>query len=75
MNQGTPIPEELRAHLFDPFRRGEASSSRNEEGLGLGLFIARSIVTTHGGTIDVTSSAAGTIFTVCLPRGGTEGLG
>jgi signal transduction histidine kinase len=37
-------------------------------GLGLGLFIAREIVTAHAGTIKVTSSAtSGTTFRVTLP--------
>ncbi len=37
--------------------------------IGLGLFIAHQIVIAHGGTIDVTSSAAeGTAFTVLLPK-------
>jgi signal transduction histidine kinase len=37
--------------------------------IGLGLFIARTIVTAHGGAIDVKSSAeAGTTFTVQLPK-------
>jgi PAS domain S-box-containing protein len=68
-NRGEPIPEALRSHLFEPFRRGDTSDDRREQGLGLGLFIAHAIVTAHGGAIDVTSSAgAGTTFTVRLPR-------
>jgi signal transduction histidine kinase len=38
--------------------------------MGLGLFIARLIITAHGGTISADSSEeAGTVFTVRLPRG------
>jgi phosphoserine phosphatase RsbU/P len=38
-------------------------------GLGLGLFIARSIAEAHGGSIEFTSSAKeGTTFSVSLPR-------
>ncbi|MDB5329644.1 MAG: two component transcriptional regulator, sensor histidine kinase, partial [Phycisphaerales bacterium] len=37
--------------------------------IGLGLYIAREIVTGHGGTITANSSAeTGTVFTVNLPR-------
>src|SRR6202048_4829298 len=33
-NRGQPIPEELRAHLYEPFRRG-----RSGKGAGVGLYI------------------------------------
>jgi sigma-B regulation protein RsbU (phosphoserine phosphatase) len=66
-NQGTPIPESLLPHVFDPFRRS-ADSSR--QGLGLGLYIAQQIVLAHGGSITASSSSvAGTTFSVRLPRG------
>jgi PAS domain S-box-containing protein len=66
-NAGAPIPPELFPILFEPFRRG-ASHGR---GLGLGLYIAKQIVTAHGGEIDVHSTAEdGTRFAVRLPRGG-----
>ncbi len=65
-NRGPPIASELLPVLFEPFRRGAADSVG--EGLGLGLYIAREIVTRHGGHIGVTSSEAGTTFTVLLPR-------
>jgi signal transduction histidine kinase len=59
------IPEALLPNLFSPFRGVE----ERRGGLGLGLFIARAVVVSHGGTIDVTSSsAAGTTFTITLPR-------
>ncbi len=65
------ISEEIRATLFDPFRRGETGrdSRAARDSLGLGLFIVRQIVLAHGGTIDVTSSPDhGTTFRVELPR-------
>jgi PAS domain S-box-containing protein len=67
-NLGSPIPHDHLATLFDPFRRGPGAH-RSPEGLGLGLFIVREIVRAHGGTVHVTSSeAAGTTFTLHLPR-------
>jgi signal transduction histidine kinase len=55
--------------LFDPFRRQARRPSRNNDGLGLGLFICRELVAAHGGEISVHSSdEAGTVFTVRLPR-------
>lgn len=63
-NESAPIPPELLKTLFDPFRRGTASSS----GLGLGLYISDQIVRAHGGSIDVESDASGTLFRVTLSR-------
>lgn len=68
-NQGPPIPEEQLASLFDPFHRGDGRGS-----IGLGLYIVSEIVRAHGGEVGVTSDrAAGTCFTVRLPRSGPEG--
>jgi PAS domain S-box-containing protein len=71
-NLAGPIPPDLLANLFDPFRRGhEGVTQRRREGLGLGLFIAHEAVRAHGGTITVTSSEEeGTVFRVRLPRRG-----
>ncbi len=60
---GDGIDERALRTLFDPFRRGPTS-----KGLGLGLYIARSIARAHGGSLVVESSATnGTTFTVDLP--------
>ena len=68
-NDGEPIPVEQMATLFEPFRRGGSPSANRPRGLGLGLHIAKQIVTAHGGAISVRSSAVqGTLFTVELPR-------
>jgi signal transduction histidine kinase len=69
-NEGSPIPEELRAKLFDPFRRGERDSrTTRTSGLGLGLYITHEIVSAHGGSVEVRSTPDdGTTFVVKLPR-------
>jgi signal transduction histidine kinase/CheY-like chemotaxis protein len=69
-NEGPPIPEALRATLFEPFRRGDRDSRASKSaGLGLGLYISRELVVAHGGDISVRSSSAeGTTFRVTLPR-------
>ncbi len=56
--------------LFEPFRQGPGCRAASRaRGLGLGLYIAKQIVTAHGGEIDVRSSAeSGTTFTVRVPR-------
>jgi signal transduction histidine kinase len=70
-NEGEPIPEELRARLFDPFRRGTRESRHAKTaGLGLGLYICREIALAHRGCLDVQSSSPeGTTFRVTLPGG------
>lgn len=66
-NGGAPIPAEALRSIFEPLARGQ--SEAGGQSIGLGLFIARAIVSAHGGTIDVTSSRAqGTTFTIRLPK-------
>jgi signal transduction histidine kinase len=70
-NHGPAIPASEFRGLFSPLKRlhAGATSTRHSGSLGLGLYIAERIITAHGGTIDVSSSAeAGTTFTVRLPR-------
>lgn len=65
-NDGPPIPEEIRAGLFDPFKR---AATLREHGLGLGLYISDQIARLHGGRLEVRSSETeGTDFTLDLPR-------
>jgi signal transduction histidine kinase len=52
---GTGIPPEDLPHVFERFFRGE-SARRGSEGAGLGLAIARWIVTLHGARIDIRSA-------------------
>jgi PAS domain S-box-containing protein len=69
-NVGAEIPEELLPTLFDPFERAADGPARTARGagLGLGLFIARTIVEAHGGEIAVRCGEGRTVFTVRLPR-------
>jgi sigma-B regulation protein RsbU (phosphoserine phosphatase) len=67
-NEGTPIPEEIRARIFDPMRRG-ANVVAARRSVGLGLFIVREIARAHGGRAEVQSTAEeGTTFRVVCPR-------
>jgi two-component system, OmpR family, sensor histidine kinase KdpD len=53
--------------IFEKFYRGK-KGARKGKGTGMGLAIARAIVSAHGGTIDVTSSPSqGTIFRFWVP--------
>jgi two-component system CheB/CheR fusion protein len=57
-------------HVFDLFAQGERSMARTEGGLGIGLTLARRIVTLHGGSIKAASPGPGkgSEFMVRLPR-------
>ncbi|HEY8207134.1 MAG TPA: PAS domain S-box protein [Myxococcaceae bacterium] len=71
-NRGA-IPPDLLPHVFEPFR-GLEQKREGARGLGLGLYIAEQVVRAHRGEISVTSTeAAGTRFTMTLPRGGEGG--
>jgi signal transduction histidine kinase len=64
-NSGDPIPKEAIQKLFQPFKRGDGSSSL--QGLGLGLYIASQIAEAHGGRLDVHSDETETRFTFRMP--------
>ena len=66
---GIGIDATFIASVFDTFRQADASSTRQQGGLGLGLSIARRLVELHGGTIEAFSDGAGhgARFTVRLP--------
>lgn len=68
-NAGNPIAPEHLPRLFDRFYRVDASRHDSSEGAGLGLAITRSIVSLHGGTIDVDSRDGKTCFSFILPSG------
>jgi len=68
---GIGIAPEDQARIFQRFER--ATSTRQSESLGLGLYIARELVSAHGGTISVRSTPGqGATFEVRLPLRRTE---
>ncbi|OKI74161.1 HAMP domain-containing sensor histidine kinase [Micromonospora sp. CB01531] len=65
---GTGIEPSALPHIFDRFWRADPARGRHTGGGGLGLAIARQIVTDHAGTITVASQVdVGTTFTITLP--------
>ena len=63
-DNGTGISEEDIPHIFDRLFTNRAG----EENRGMGLFIVKSVITEHGGTIEVASTLGeGTVFTIRLP--------
>lgn len=70
---GTGIPEDKLPRIFDRFYRTPDASQSRVEGLGLGLYVAREIVTAHGGDIWAESiPGEGSSFLVRLPLGRPE---
>lgn len=66
-DEGPGIPRCAQEQIFTPFRRG-VHSENGIPGMGLGLFIVRQIVHSHGGEIDCDSGPGkGTRFTIKLP--------
>ena len=68
-DDGIGIAPEFLPHVFDRFRQGDGTSTRNHPGLGLGLSIAKQLVETHNGSIRAESGGTGqgTTFIVMLP--------
>lgn len=65
---GPGIPAEQLPDIFEAFRRGSNYTQREQQGAGLGLSIAREIITLMGGEISVISQlGAGSTFTVIVP--------
>lgn len=61
-NNGTPIPEELEETIYQP-----GFTTKGERGTGMGLYIVKSTVEDHGGSIELNSRQEGTTFTLYLP--------
>lgn len=66
VDDGVGIPEQLRARLFNPF-----VTTKEESGTGLGLWVSRSMVEKHGGSIrlegSTSKSSSGTTVAIFLP--------
>ncbi len=66
---GIGIPEIDRPDIFGRFYRAENAIAKENEGNGLGLYIARSVAKDHGGNLSFESNSkgVGTTFTLSLP--------
>lgn len=68
-NHGKTIAPEKLERIFEQFFRLDSSRSSRTGGAGLGLAIAREIITLHGGSIRAESESESITFTVLLPVG------
>jgi signal transduction histidine kinase/ActR/RegA family two-component response regulator len=73
---GIGFEPNVAAHLFERFRQGDSSSTREHGGLGLGLGIVRHVVELHGGTVTASSGGehTGSTFAVQIPIRLTDAL-
>lgn len=69
-NEGRTIPAQRLDRVFEKFYRLDEARATNSGGAGLGLAIAKEIITAHGGTISAVSEHEVTTFTVLLPLNG-----
>ena len=65
-NRGETIPEDELPHIFDRFHKADKSRSVDRDGVGLGLFIVKTILDNHNEDIFVTSSEGVTKFMFTL---------
>ncbi len=73
-DEGVGMPLDRIPGLFEPFTQLDMSSTRRFGGMGLGLFLAYSIVRAHGGAITATSEeGVGSTFTIRVPISGPGG--
>ncbi len=68
-DNGPGIPASMLEEIFEPFRQVDATLSRSHGGLGIGLWLARQLVRSHGGTIEARSDGPGrgSQFVISLP--------
>lgn len=65
-NEGDVIPQNELPYIFDRFHKSDKSRSEDKEGVGLGLYIVKSIISDYGEKISVRSENGETEFTFSL---------
>ncbi|MBU3005371.1 HAMP domain-containing sensor histidine kinase [Paraglaciecola arctica] len=65
-DEGKGICDADKERMFEPFERSEQSRSRDSGGLGLGMAIARSVVRSHGGEIELNNINKGGLDVVVI---------
>jgi two-component system CheB/CheR fusion protein len=68
-DNGKGIDAQFLPHVFEMFRQGDASTTRNHGGMGIGLALVRQLVEIHNGRVEVHSAGKGrgASFTIFLP--------
>ncbi|WP_024819581.1 sensor histidine kinase [Arthrobacter sp. 31Y] len=73
-DNGPGIPDDFQGRIFSRFARADAARSGSEGTSGLGLSIVESIVSAHGGSVEVTSRPGRTEFALRLPTVNNDGV-
>ncbi|RZA23625.1 MAG: HAMP domain-containing protein, partial [Proteobacteria bacterium] len=69
IDHGEGIPKEAMPYIFDLFYRADTARNRSSGGVGIGLSLAKALVSLHSGTIEVSSTeGGGASFSVILPK-------
>lgn len=68
-DNGIGIPARMLTEIFEPFRQADATLTRSQGGLGIGLMLAKRLVEMHDGTIEARSDGpgCGSEFVVTFP--------
>jgi len=66
IDDGDGIKPQLLPHIFERFRQGDASTTRQHGGLGLGLSIVKHLIELHGGKVRAKSPGPGLGSTFCI---------
>lgn len=75
-DDGVGISPKDLPHVFERFRQGDGSTTRDHRGTGIGLALAKAFVELHGGRIEVRSApGCGTTFDLFLPSRGPVSSG
>src|SRR5215216_2627941 len=73
-DEGVGIPSELREKVFERYYQISQGDNREQEGLGVGLFLARSVFSSLGGGVSVLNSSRGCQVQAVLPNLGPEDI-
>ena len=71
-DNGIGIPKEVQEHIFEKFFRADNARAIVADGNGLGLYLAKQIMDSSGGTIGFESSGQGTTFYATIPITGMK---
>jgi signal transduction histidine kinase len=71
-NDGSELDPAVTAKLFEPFTQADSGSTRDREGLGMGLYVVRRLVEVHGGRVGVRTEGGWVTVEVRLQGAGAS---